>query len=289
MKLSIYSHCAIDSIVIGDSSSEQIGGAACYGGITAKNLKFDVSLHTKFGPDFSHENIFKNNNITYDDALSQTPTTRFKIVISGEDRTLYLENKCDDIPYVNSNVDGVIVSPLFDEISSNVFEQIKKNSNFVFLDPQGFLRKENNSEISLSSSDVDLSEINAIKANADELFHLTGLSSVDGMLNLQKRGVEHVLHTNKREVSLLVGDRLYSILLPKITINDTTGVGDIFCSAFSCTMLKEKDPIWALCFAGGAAQAALESKKIGLEKIPKKGKIETNAAYFYNLLKFEQV
>ena len=67
---------------------------------------------------------------------------------------------------------------------------------------------------------------------------------------------------------------------------DTTGIGDIFCSTFCCTMLKEKDFLWALCFAGGAAQAALENKKIGLEKIPQKGLIENNGAYFYNMIKF---
>ena len=70
---------------------------------------------------------------------------------------------------------------------------------------------------------------------------------------------------------------------------DTTGIGDIFCTTFCCTMLKEKDFLWALSFAGGAAQAALESKKFGLEKIPQKGAIENNGSYFYNLIKFRQI
>jgi len=46
---------------------------------------------------------------------------------------------------------------------------------------------------------------------------------------------------------------------------------------------------WAFCFAGGAAQAALDTNQIGLQKVPKKGAIETNASYFYNTLKFKQV
>ena len=54
-------------------------------------------------------------------------------------------------------------------------------------------------------------------------------------------------------------------------------------------MIKEKDFLWALCFAGGAAQAALDSKNIGLQKIPKKGAIQTNASYFYNLIKFRDL
>lgn len=88
------------------------------------------------------------------------------------------------------------------------------------------------------------------------------------MVALQKKGVKHVLFTNKTEVSLLVKDKIYSITLPNKEIHDTTGIGDIFCATFCCTMLKEKDFLWALCFAGGSAQAALDSKQVGLLKIP---------------------
>ena len=109
------------------------------------------------------------------------------------------------------------------------------------------------------------------------------------MKNIQSRGVDYVLYTNNREISLLVKDRLYTITLPNIKLNDTTGVGDIFSSTFCCTMLKENDFLWALCFAGGAAQAALDSKKIGLSKVPEKNTIETNASYFYNMVKFRQI
>ena len=52
MKLAVFSHCAIDTITINDNKYEQIGGAACYGGITARQFKFDVDLFTKLGPDF---------------------------------------------------------------------------------------------------------------------------------------------------------------------------------------------------------------------------------------------
>jgi hypothetical protein len=54
-------------------------------------------------------------------------------------------------------------------------------------------------------------------------------------------------------------------------------------------LLKEKDILWALSFAGGAAQAALESKQIGLEKVSPRGAIESNASYFYNVIKFKDV
>ena len=106
---------------------------------------------------------------------------------------------------------------------------------------------------------------------------------------LQSKGIENVILTDKQNISLLVKDKIYSIKLPNVNLQDTTGIGDIFCATFCCTMLKEKDFLWALCFAGGAAQAAIENKKFGLEKIPQKGSIENNGSYFYNMVKFRTI
>ncbi len=289
MKIAVFSHCTIDSIELGNSTDDHPGGPACYCSITAKNLKFDSEVYTKFGNDFPTEILLKKN-INFENALSEQLTTRFKITISGSDRTLSLVNTCEPIEYSTIDVDGVIISPVYHEISNDVYEKIQSNSNFIFLDPQGFLRRtDSGKKIFLEKTDIDLSKISAIKASPDELFCLTNNTGIDAMKNLQSKGVENVIVTHKREISMLVKDRLYSITLPKLELFDTTGIGDIFSSTFCCTMLKEKDFLWALCFAGGAAQAAIESKKFGLDKIPAKGATETNAAYFYNQVKFEQV
>jgi sugar/nucleoside kinase (ribokinase family) len=290
MKIALFSHCAIDTITIGNSNYEQIGGAACYGGLTAKKFKFDVELVTKFGSDFPHKQYLTDNKINFENALSEKSTTKFSINIVGSDRTLRLENQCEPIEYTKVNADGFIVSPIFHEISKESFEKIKRDSTFLFLDPQGFLRRTNSKkEIFLENTDVDLSNVGAIKVNPEEAQHLVGSSNIDSLELLQKKGVEHVIFSNKTEVSMLVKDRIYSITLPNKKIHDTTGIGDIFCAAFCCTMLKEKDFLWALCFAGGAAQAALDSNDVGLLKIPKKSIIETNASYFYNLMNYRSI
>ena len=289
MKLAIASHCAIDTITINDKNYEQIGGAACYCGITAKQFKFDVNLFTKFGPDFPKQ-YFTENKINFENSESKTKTTKFAITINGPERTLKLQNECDPIQYTSVDVDGHIVSPIFHEITDDVFQKIKSDSNFLFLDPQGFLRhKDSQNNIVLEKTNLDLSNVNAIKVNPEEAQQLVSGSHDEMMLALQKRGIEYVILTNKTNVSLLVKDKVYSITLPNKQIHDTTGVGDIFCSAFCCTMLKEKDFLWALCFAGGAAQAALDSTNVGLQKIPSKGAIQTNASYFYNLVKFRDL
>ncbi|NWJ77843.1 ribokinase [Marine Group I thaumarchaeote] len=290
MKLDIFSHCTIDTIQINDSKYVVPGGPACYCSLTARILKFDVRLHTKFGSDFPLVNYLTEQKIVFEDALSTKPTTQFILNLVNSERTLFLQNKCESINSVTLDTDSVIISPLFDEISIELFEKIKKNANFVLLDPQGFLRRKNSeNKIYLEQADLNLSNISAIKVNPDELKCLTSASNIDGVKILQKKGIDSVILTDKQNISLLSKNRIYSITLPNLELVDTTGIGDIFCAAFCCTMLREKDILWALSFAGGAVQAALESKQIGLEKIPPKGAIESNAYYFYNTIKFKGI
>ena len=230
------------------------------------------------------------NKIHFGNAISEKLTTRFAIDIMGSDRTLKLLHECDPIEYTTINADGSLVTPIFHEISADVFTKIKKDSSFTLVDPQGFLRQvDTDKNVILENTTLDLSDVNAIKVNPDESQKIVSGSYDEMMIALQKKGVESVIFTNKTEVSLLVKDKVYSITLPNKEVYDTTGIGDIFCATFCCTMLKEKDFLWALCFAGGAAQAALDSKQVGLLKIPQKSAIETNASYFYNLVKYRTI
>ena len=290
MKLDVISHCTIDTIEINGSEYVVPGGPGCYCSLTARSLKFDVKLHTKFGSDFTLADYLTEQKIVFENAFSTEPTTQFTLQLVNSERTLFLKNKCEIINNVILDTDSVIISPLFDEIPLELFEKIKNDVNFVLLDPQGFLRRVNSeNKIYLERTDLNLTGVSAIKVNSDELKALTNTDHLDGIKILQKKGIDNVILTDKQNISLLSENKIYSITLPDITLNDTTGIGDIFSAAFCCTMLKEKDILWALSFGGGAAQAALESGQIGLEKIPSKGAIESNAYYFYNTIKFKEI
>ena len=290
MKLDVISHCTIDTIEINDSKYVVPGGPGCYCSLTARSLKFDVKLHTKFGSDFTLSDYLTEKKIEFENSLSNELTTQFILQIVNSERTLFLKNKCEVIDNIVLDTDSVIISPLFDEISLDLFEKVTNDASFVLLDPQGFLRRiDSENKVYLEHTDLNLSNVSAIKVNSDELNALTNSSNLDGIKILQKKGIDNVILTDKQNISLLSGNKIYSIELPDIELNDTTGIGDIFSAAFCCTMLKEKDILWALSFAGGAAQAALESGKIGLEKIPSKGEIESNAYYFYNTVRFKEI
>ncbi|HEU5120373.1 MAG TPA: ribokinase, partial [Candidatus Nitrosocosmicus sp.] len=190
----------------------------------------------------------------------------------------------------------IVISPVFNEISVATLSAIKnkKNNQFIMVDPQGFLRKvnETNAVYSLAKLDLDLTGVTAIKADEEELSALTGgVSSIDGMKILKKRfDIKFIISTYSNNILFLHKNIIYSINLKKLDSPDHTGLGDILAAGFSCAYLKEKDPLWAICFGAGSVITALQSKKTGLEKVPTRmNLIERNASYLYNTVKFKVI
>ncbi len=269
MKLAILSQCAIDFITIDMYNSEQIGGSACYCGLTARNHGFDVELHTKFDKDFPFELYFSKNMISFDSALSSSPTTKYKLEISGPEKILWLEKKCEPIIHTDHNSDGTMVNPIFDEISSDTFEEIKNKANFLFLDPQGFLRRKHpDGRIFLKKTNLNLKDVTALKVSKEEMDCLTEFPGEKGMLDLQKQGVKEVIFTDGRNVSLLVKNKIISLIMPVLKFYDSTGLGDIFSATYCCTRLKDNVES-ALVHACCSVIAAVQTKGIGITKIPK--------------------
>ncbi|MDQ3836614.1 MAG: PfkB family carbohydrate kinase [Thermoproteota archaeon] len=281
---------------------ESLGGPACYSGITSKRFGFDVALVTKVGRDFPRElyQILQNNNIVLDqNVLTDSPTTKFQISGQSDSRDLVLIDKCksltvDDIESVNA--DCWLASPVIDELSSSLLADIKqkrrKKKNFVMLDPQGYLRAvDYRGHVTLREKvELDLSGIDAIKVDDQEMAALTaGLQGLNGMQALQSSGVEFVIYSELGTVHLLHNKMHYWLTLQRIDALDSTGLGDILCASFLCAYLKERDPIWAICFGAGAVRAALETGNVGIAKIPFLTKIEEIASYLYNTIGFQRL
>ncbi|HZC48455.1 MAG TPA: ribokinase [Nitrososphaeraceae archaeon] len=282
--------------------TESLGGPACYCSLTAREFKFKIELATKVGKDFSQDSrlMLHNNGINIKDThITDSPTTRFRIILKKESRDLFLLSKCspitiEDIKEIET--DCWIVSPVIDEIPYSVLKEIvndNDNVEFVMLDPQGYIRTTTpDGRISLLNDlKLDISGISAIKVDPEELSALTGgRKGIEGMQFLQVyKGVKFVLSTEYRIIRLLYDKMHYWIKLPEVDTAYSTGIGDILSSAFCCAYLKEKDPVWAICFGAGAVRAALEANLEGLDKIPSKSKMEQSASYYYNTLSFQKI
>lgn len=302
MKLCMTSHIVLDEIIdLEGKYVESLGGPVCYGSMLAKTFKFDSNPATKVGQDIADKvDLLKKCNIN----LAETqidpvdPTTRFRLVLKKNgSRELFLLSRCSPIKLFDiPDSDGFVISPVIDEVSVDTLSEIveREKNRFVMVDPQGFLRTvgDNGFVTNKKYLDLNLNGVTAIKADEDELSALTGgLTGIEGMKMLQKRyNIQFILSTFDTNIIFLHQNIIYSITLKKIDSPDHTGLGDILATAFTCAYIKEKDPLWAICFGAGSVISALQSKKRGIEKIPSSlSLIERNSTYFYNTVKFKVI
>lgn len=286
MKVAIFTSCTIDEISVDGTTQTVPGGPGLYSSLTARNLRSDVDLYS--APDGDTRNMLNAAGVSVIGQGSAAPA-RFALDVHDGGRKLRLVDAGQKIKYTPraSSADAALVSPVFDEITPETFEAIKSDAEFVFLDPQGFLRRtDEQGAIYLASTTISTEGVSAIKVDDDELVAMTG---GDDDRVLVKAGIDHVLHTAGTKIRMLSDGRRYLITLPNRTIGDTTGMGDIFSAAFCCTMLKENDPLWAFCFGCGAVNVALDTHAVGIKKVPSRRKVETSAAYFYNTVEFDSI
>jgi sugar/nucleoside kinase (ribokinase family) len=300
MKLTIVSNIVKDKIILENHQiTYSLGGPPCYCGLIAKQFGAKVRLVTKFGQDFSDNELlfFEDSNFEVNNnSLAQSSTTKFILKINGLNRELYLLDKCDPIlipDLAQINTDAWIISPVLDEVPYFVLEYLINNHNndFLMLDPQGYTRNiDTNSKVILYKSldPIFFKNIDAIKLDSQELFCFSGGQDITALTKLKvKNNIKYALYSENQRIHMLNQDKHYWLEFNKVNTSDSTGAGDILASAFTCAFIKERDPLWAFSFGVGAVMASLKTKKNGIEKIPQHKFIEENASYNYNLIKYE--
>ncbi|MEM4237370.1 MAG: PfkB family carbohydrate kinase [Candidatus Nitrosocaldaceae archaeon] len=270
MKIGVASHTAIDNIVNNDLERISIGGPTYYAGLMIKELNLKPVLITKVGYDFPFE-MDKYNMIERSYAVA-SPTTRFKLVIQGYKRRLFLLARCEDL---SSNdiidLDGYVISPITNEISNEMVRDIIKHSNFIFLDPQGFVRRFKDKECYIARTDLLTDNIDVIKVDEEEAYALTGLYGLDAVRSLKSK---IIILTTKDSTRMVYNDKLYIIRFNPIDSIDSTGIGDIFAATYTCSYMKDKDPVWALSLAVASSIASLKKNNFGIDKIPDSRTVE---------------
>ena len=301
MKAAILSNIVLDEIMSRNlKSSKSLGGPAAYCGVTARKFGFDTTLFTHFGNDLDHQHIeyLKNQGVSFSNLQpSSLPTTRFVLKNFENYRELTLQSKCNpiDIEEIkNVKANCWIISPVFDEVPLDILQYLVSSPNekqFVMLDPQGYTRTvDSEGRVSIRKKmEIPIYKVNGIKLDSQEISCFTnGLQGMEGMKKIRSfYKINYVLYTQDQVIHLLEQGKHYWIKVPKHETPDSTGLGDIMASSFACTMVKEKDSIWAFCFAAGALTSALQTREIGIKKIPSKSAIEQNATYYYNTMNFE--
>jgi sugar/nucleoside kinase (ribokinase family) len=270
----------IDKIELAMRQVTSIGGPPSYAGILCARFGFDVTPLTKVGPDFPDEQIvwLARNGLQLRaiDKSSTKKTTRFKLVIRGEERSLYLVERCEDLTIEqvpDKQFNASLVSPLAHEVSTPVFEEIRKRSDFCFLDPQGFVRMfDSSGKVVVDSWNDDkvLGNVDALKMDLEEAHALTGMT--DGraaLVKLSKKVRKAVVTRGAGPALVLDGNKISEVEIPLVKVVDTTGAGDIFAGALISCFLRSRDFLWSCCFGMAASSLSLTSIALGKVDLPR--------------------
>ena len=280
MNVLVAGFITIDKIELNLRQITSIGGPPCYAGLVCSRFGFDVTPLTKIGPDFPAEQVVwlarSGLQLTAMDRSSTKKTTRFKLVNKGEERSLYLVERCEDLSLEqvpDKQFNASLVSPLAHEVSAQLFEAIRKRSDFCFLDPQGFVRIFDSSGrvvIDAWSDERVLGNVDALKMDLEEAYALTGTSDGKAALAKLSKKVRKAVVTRGSEPALVLeGNKISEVQVPKVKVVDSTGAGDIFAGALISCFLRSRDFLWSCCFGIAASSLSLTSIALGKIELPR--------------------
>ncbi len=267
-------HFAIDLIISPKISTPTptLGGAPTYVSLTARKLEAQVSVISKVGEDFSDENLalLKANTIDLSGLkkISGASTTKFVLRYENSKRKLQLISQAPsifakDIPS-SLRARVIHVSPIANEISREAIRRLRKQTNTLSLDPQGFVRRfDRRGNMSLGRwHDLSvLKQIDLYKSSSNEIRAIARLAnSHSAMKKIHEYGAKIVIVTRSTKGStLLFEDTFYDIppCKPKI-VKDPTGAGDAYTGAFLTEYTKQKDPVWCACVGSAASSFVVE-------------------------------
>lgn len=292
MKVLVAGFITIDSIQLPMRQVTSVGGPPSYAGLVCARFGHSVFPLTKVGNDFPDEQtvwLARNGIVLRASDRSLTkPTTRFTISNSAGNRVLKMGSRCEDLSAAqippDTRFSASLVSPLAGEVSTSLLTEISARSDFIFLDPQGFVRSfdaEGRVSITPLRDKSILSKVDAIKMDRTEAEMLTGKSDPRQALEkVAAIGVRKAIVTQGGEAChVLDGSTIYQMEVPKAPVVDTTGAGDILSGATVSWYLKTRDFLRSACF--GIAASSLSLHMIALAKIDLPMSVDESAARLF--------
>jgi sugar/nucleoside kinase (ribokinase family) len=292
MNVLVAGFMTIDRIELPVRTISSVGGPPAYAGLLCSRFGFDVTVLTKIGVDFPDEQLIwlaRNGlQIRAVDRSQSSKTTRFKLVLNGTERTLYLLEKCDDLTVdqiPDGRFDASLISPLAHEIPQSVFEEVRRRSDFCFLDPQGYVRSfDSSGKVNTIpwSDDRVLANVDALKMDVSESEAITGKEAPrEALAKLAQKNIHKAVVTRGAEPALVLdGNRISRVEIPKVKVVDSTGAGDIFGGALLSCFLRSRDFLWSCCF--GIAASSLSLTSIALGKIDLPRSVDQQARRLYS-------
>ena len=287
----IIGHISIDKIYNNKIKAESIGGPPCYSGLTCVNEGLDVEIYTKIGSDFpaEYELWLKENRIKMLDGKSTLNTTSFKITETKRRKQLKLINKCEEIIIEKEKIEkyeGIILSPIVNELNKKNNKLINKLDKKILLDPQGYLRKFNeNGVCELRYLDInELPKADIIKISEEESKMIDNSDKFSSRLEKISKIYPITIGTTNNELTyLFTNKKCYEIRNHRANnLEDTIGLGDILNGVFFSMYVKNEDILWSI---SKAIAFTTTREGIGIRKLEKFVEYSELSGIIYNNIK----
>lgn len=272
-------HFSIDSIFLPDRQTPFVvlGGSTAYVSLAARRLESRVAAISKVGGDFPEAYRWwldqEGVNLSGLKKVETASTTRFELKYSTDlsERTLHLKSKApsidaDDLPNPLKAF-AIHVAPIAGEVTYEIVEKLKSHADVLSLDPQGLVRRfDESGNISLGSlaDSRMLDLINVYKSSQSEIQAVTGQTDlVSAVESVHNHGVKIVIVTLGSKGALLSveGTRYDVPACVPAKLVDPTGAGDAFISGFLSEYVNGENILRCACV--GAAMASFVVEGIG--------------------------
>ncbi len=272
-------HFSIDSIFLPDRRTPFVvlGGSTAYVSLAARRLESRVAAISKVGGDFPEAYRWWLDQEGVDlsglKKVETASTTRFELKYSTDlsERTLHLKSKAppidaDDLPNPLKAF-AIHVAPIAGEVTYEIVEKLKNHADVLSLDPQGLVRRfDESGNISLGSlaDSRILDLINVYKSSQSEIQAVTGQTDlVSAVESVHNHGVKIVIVTLGSKGALLSveGTRYDVPACAPAKLVDPTGAGDALISGFLSEYVNGENILRCACV--GAATASFVVEGIG--------------------------
>ncbi|MFW9934420.1 MAG: carbohydrate kinase family protein [Candidatus Thorarchaeota archaeon] len=273
--LVVVGHLTIDLTKFEDVEKKRLGGPPAYAMI-ASSLGFkNVGIVSRIGKKFPRKyyEILGASGLNLDGIIRDEETTEFINEYSKDGHRIQFANHVAncltsaDVPKPYWNTEWMHISPVLGETDSSLIVTAKKHQVKVSVDAQGFVRKRIEPENRIVGCEwpdfVNVaSEINILKADIDEIKHLTQTPTYQKAAKaIHQMGCPIILITRGQQGSF-ISQETSLIKIPPMTpekVVDLTGSGDVFALSFLIEYQRTQRPIWSAFFASSAASYNLET------------------------------
>jgi sugar/nucleoside kinase (ribokinase family) len=285
-------HFTKDIIDVEGRLYTSLGGPPLYAGLLlSSSPRHKPIILTRFGRDYPRKmlSLLRDRGIElHGNPLSRKPTTCFLLKVNRGDFTPYLKARCADITNDWApDPDAAILNPVAREVSVALARECRRNSEVVYTDPQGFLRRwDRDGTIRLAQSRTYINVlrlVDAAKMDTEEIMVSTRSSSLDHAIRkVFKIGVRYLLLTRGPITRLYTNSHIYEYKGRILRFADAVGLGDLLGGGFVAGLL-EGDPVWGLAL--GVAAATAKPSEVGIKKVPDWRLVEKNANEIYQRIR----